>query len=86
MSEIEIPLRVVRVERRCANALCVSGKMLPSGNVSVSLGEGSGPPMYEHKCGHCGRTQKFYQTYPFTKYVEDKEDAPDIKTSKGRQR
>ena len=62
--EIYIPLRPVRVERRCGS--CDKGRMRATG-VTLS----SNPPQFPHTCHKCGASENLDRQYPYIKHEVD---------------
>lgn len=62
--EVRIPMRAVRVERRCST--CGKGRLRPTG---VELA--SNPPQYPHSCPACGASENLASRYPKIDYEVD---------------
>jgi hypothetical protein len=68
--EIEVPRRVVSVERKCGSVdphnmeqgIC-PGRMISTGQAFMG-----NPPSYVHACTSCNRRQAFKKVYPVTEY------------------
>lgn len=64
MSEVRSKAYLQRVKYVCDK--CALGDMIVTGKVLEVY-----PPLYEHKCNHCGFMNSFLFTYPSIQAVEN---------------
>lgn len=61
--EVVAEVKTLTVHMKCDK--CGNGLMLRDGNIILT----TDPPLYSHKCNHCGNHENYHVMYPYQKLI-----------------